>query len=204
MAASVNSYITNYITNMSLDNQGDEAMYYFAYGSNMDSAQMESRQKEGPQKLISIGQWPTEWKKRISSAVLIGRATLKDYKFNFNKQSAANSSVHFASVSPSLNSSTEGVLYKLDKKFIKVLDMYEGIESNHYNRELLKVSTSSQSKTTQTFLAFVYIAHPSKTIPESQQGTPSTEYRSKLIRGAIQAGLSNQTIEALSNWPTAD
>ncbi len=204
MSANVNSYLTNYTTNMNLDDQADEAMYYFAYGSNMDSAQMETRKKEGPQELIYRENWPSGWEGEISPATKVGKAVLKGYKLNFNKQSTTNPSAQFASVDLSAESSTEGVLYKLDKKFIKVLDFYEGVASNHYNRELLRVSVPTQNKTTKTFLAFVYIAHPSKTISASKQGTPSIEYRDKLLRGAMQAGLSQETIETLNKWPTAD
>jgi gamma-glutamylcyclotransferase (GGCT)/AIG2-like uncharacterized protein YtfP len=195
----ITSYTSEYKQNMSLDNRPDkEAIYYFAYGSNMDQEQMEKRREEGPERMSLRHIWPAHWDSKPASAIPIGKATLSNYKLCFNKISSIDSTIQYASVVPSEGSNVEGVLYKLDKKFIKVLDFYEGVESDQYTRELVNVTAN------KAYDCLVYIAHPQATLSPTAEGKPSKQYLDTIITGATNFDLGEETMNFLRNQKTAD
>ena len=84
---------------------------YFAYGSNMWSAQME---------------------KRCSQSKKIGVACLLDYRWIISKRGYAN-------VVESMNDYVEGVLFEISATDEASLDTYEGVSSGSYQKAELTV-----------------------------------------------------------------
>ena len=196
------SFYVNYVSNMNLDELSDEEeIYYFAYGSNMDKDQMDRRRVDTVYHLSKRGRWPEGWGVEVNPAIPIGAAILRGYQFNFNKKGQFAKSPSYASVAPNENSNVEGVLYKLDKKFMKILDFYEGVSLDQYTRELVDVVVQTEGNEKTSFPALIYIAHPNAL---NQQGVPSKEYLNTIIRGAERIGLSEGCIARLKQSPTAD
>ena len=107
-------------------------LYYFAYGSNMNSERVRARGLE-------------------YSQVLSGQ--LSGYELSFNKYSA-NREGSAANITKQENAVTEGVLYLLSgEEQIIQMDPFEGFP-DHYSRELLSIATKSEP-----VKAWVYIAN---------------------------------------------
>lgn len=79
---------------------------YFAYGSNMDAAQMALR---------------------CPGALALGSGVLADYQFLINQRG-------YATLCAEEGAETPGVVWLLGKRHIKVLDRYEGHESGLYDK----------------------------------------------------------------------
>ena len=69
---------------------------------------------------------------------LIGKATLLDYKLVFNKKSKKNPENGFANVENFKGGRVEGVLYRISKQDLIILDKFEG-HPEHYKRDYLKI-----------------------------------------------------------------
>ena len=107
-------------------------LYYFAYGSNMNSERVRARGLE-------------------YSQVLSGQ--LSGYELSFNKYSAKREG-SAANITKQENAVTEGVLYLLSgEEQIIQMDPFEGFP-DHYSRELLSIATKSEP-----VKAWVYIAN---------------------------------------------
>ena len=107
-------------------------LYYFAYGSNMNSERVRARGLE-------------------YSQVLSGQ--LSGYELSFNKYSAKREG-SAANITKQENAVTEGVLYLLSgEEQIIQMDPFEGFP-DHYSRELLSIATKSEPVE-----AWVYIAN---------------------------------------------
>lgn len=103
---------------------------YFAYGSNMSRAQMQSRAgkilEEAP-------------------------ARLENYELRFNKKMRGG--VGTANVQPSQGNTVYGVLYKIDESAFRSLDRFEGVPV-HYRRIEVQVTTDAgQSVPAQIYIA---------------------------------------------------
>lgn len=85
---------------------------YFAYGSNMDIAQMEERCPE---------------------AVLLGRAALDGYELAFD-------TAGYLTVVENTASHVQGALWAVSEVHVKSLDRYEGVASDCYRKEFVSVS----------------------------------------------------------------
>ena len=93
-------------------------MLYFAYGSNLNHKQMANR---------CIGS------KYIKSY------NLKGYKLCFSHKT--NKSVYgHANIIKYKNSVVSGALWNINKKDEEILDVYEGVNYNYYQKEYLKIS----------------------------------------------------------------
>lgn len=84
---------------------------YFAYGSNMDEAQMAER---------------------CQGAILIDKVRLDKYRFIINSRGVA-------SIIPDENSFVEGVVWSLREKHEQELDRYEGVRHNFYLKQEIPV-----------------------------------------------------------------
>lgn len=109
-------------------------VWYFAYGSNMDSERLERR----------VGRSCIEWK--------IG--TLRGYELVFNK--VANDGSGYANVRPKDQGVVYGVLYLLREQELRKLDRCEGVP-DHYKRVPLPVETEAG-----TIDAVCYVAGKNK------------------------------------------
>lgn len=109
-------------------------VYYFAYGSNMNSARMAARGL-----VFSAGQ----------------AASLPGYRLAFNKQSHNRPTVAYANIVPALQARVEGVLYQLDsEKELLKMDVFEGTPVR-YSRECMLLHVEET-----VFTAWVYTANP--------------------------------------------
>jgi gamma-glutamylcyclotransferase len=104
--------------------------WYFAYGSNMNAAQMRSR----------AGQ--------IHSAT---PARLENYELLFNKKSRGGSAT--ANIRPAAGKTVHGILYKINEAAFRDLDRFEGVPQ-HYRRIEVAVTDAGGHKVP----AQVYIA----------------------------------------------
>ncbi|MDF2461077.1 MAG: hypothetical protein K0S68_480 [Candidatus Saccharibacteria bacterium] len=92
-------------------------MFYFAFGSNMDAAQME---------------------RRCPGSVPVGRARLDGYALQFDGRSKKwNGAAANAVRKP--GSSVWGTLYEVAPAHLDSLDRFEGIQLGLYRRETVKV-----------------------------------------------------------------
>ena len=98
------------------DNNEEQFVWYFAYGSNMDSKRLECR----------ISRQNLEWKVGF----------IQDYQLTFDK--LANDGSGYANIQPCQGEVVYGVLYRLTRKELKKLDRCEGVPS-HYTRKTVKV-----------------------------------------------------------------
>ena len=91
--------------------KAEETVLYFAYGSNMWLAQMQTR---------------------CPGSVKLGRAILSKYKWIINARGYAN-------VVKAKKHAVEGVLYSITKTNEKTLDVFEGVAQGCYSKVMLPV-----------------------------------------------------------------
>lgn len=129
-------------------------LYYFAYGSNMDSQRMKSR------RVVFFSRVP---------------ARLCGYRLEFNKVASRNPQEGYANIVPDDNGIVEGALYEIDPVSLDSLDVFEGCPK-HYIKQHIKVRTNDNRE----FSAVTYIAVPEKT----RNGLlPTREYLNHLLAG---------------------
>lgn len=105
-------------------------MKYFAYGSNMDPAQMIERLK-------------SEILPRAAAA------SLKGYCLCFNKKKRDKHGVGYANIIPNVGSVVYGMLYDLTEKDLRKLDEYEP----GYERGDVKVTSCKEYVSAVTYIA---------------------------------------------------
>lgn len=127
-------------------------MYYFAYGSNMDS-----------QRMVSRGVSFSERK--------LGK--LKGYKLVFNKISSKDNAVGFANIVQDSSSEVFGCIYKIEDTDIAKLDSFEGVPQ-HYERRTLPILIEEGTMVD----AECYIANTSMT---NSTVKPTQEYLGHLL-----------------------
>lgn len=127
--------------------------YYFAYGSNMNTARVEAR----------IG---------ATRRALAG--VLHDHALRFDKASRVPGIAH-ANVVPHQGERVEGALFELQHpEQIRLMDPFEGFP-HEYDRHRLSVRTDEGA-----FEAWVYIAAPGMTAASLK---PAWEYLAHLLAG---------------------
>lgn len=92
-----------------------ESRLYFAYGSNMDPAQMAVR---------------------CPGARPAGRALLPDYRFLINTRGVAT-------VAAEAGARVHGLLWEITEAHVHALDGFEGVPKGRYYRDFLKVCAES-------------------------------------------------------------
>jgi gamma-glutamylcyclotransferase len=108
-------------------------VFYFAYGSNMNSQRLEER----------VGRYFSRYP-----------GTLHGWKLTFDKPNAFGRS--YANIKRDDKSVVEGIVYELTPNQIKKMDFFEGAPE-HYERKLMTVEIAGQR-----FLATVYVANNRK------------------------------------------
>ncbi len=107
-----------------------QPVWYFAYGSNMNRAQMRSR----------AGQIFEEQPAR-----------LENYELLFNKKARGGAAT--ANVQPASGKTVHGVLYKIPESAFRNLDRFEGVPQ-HYRRIQVQVTHAGGRKVTaQAYIA---------------------------------------------------
>jgi gamma-glutamylcyclotransferase len=106
------------------------ASWYFAYGSNMNRAQMRSR---APQVFEEIN------------------GELKNYELVFNKKVRGGSAT--ANVQPAQGKSVRGVLYRIPEGAYRALDRFEGAPEHYRRIEVRVTAADGREIAAQVFIA---------------------------------------------------
>ncbi|MBF0266559.1 MAG: gamma-glutamylcyclotransferase [Gammaproteobacteria bacterium] len=151
---------------LSLEDNGQEETlhWYIAYGSNMSS-----------QRLID----------RVGAVEDTFKGYLQGYQLVFNK-AAQNGSV-YANIKYTGQGQCPFVAYQLTAEQFDSLDGFEG-EPNHYLRTSIEVFAENNN---QGHLAYIYLAHPGKIVPE---GKPAENYLEYIIDGYKKHGFNTHDI----------
>jgi gamma-glutamylcyclotransferase (GGCT)/AIG2-like uncharacterized protein YtfP len=132
-----------------------DRVWYFAYGSNMDVAQMLTR--KAPFTYIKKG--------RVYGQRLV-----------FNKIADRYPEYGYANIVPEHGFEVMGVLYEINESGLLKLDEKEGVSSNHYFRSQIEVLLEDGT----TLEAMVYLAHPSRV---NDGMFPTKSYMDHLYKG---------------------
>ena len=147
--------------------------WYFAYGSNMDLAQMQERK---------VSYWDSK------------RASLADYKLAFNYL-ADGYQAGVADIVKAPGETVEGALYLLDQTGLGRLDFHEGVAKRVYRRATIMVEDELGERIAA--ITYEVVTKSPRFIP------PSKLYVGKIIRGAVAHHLSAVYIAQLKAIPTA-
>ena len=153
---------------MTAPDRSPDTIHYFAYGSNLCTAQM--REVLG----------------RIPRSVI---ARLRDYRFAFNIADTKAAEV-YGNLMPQDGSEIWGVLYECGRADIEKLDQFEDLASSLYSRQRIVVVMQSQKPVE----AEAYFAGRASAGPEQR---PSAEYARKIISGAREHGLPPHYVNQL-------
>jgi gamma-glutamylcyclotransferase (GGCT)/AIG2-like uncharacterized protein YtfP len=155
-------------------------MLYFAYGSNLDFAQM---------------------RQRCPSAQFVGIAKLPEYKLDFTRRSRQREcGVSDVVVSP--GNAVWGAVYEITEIDFGRLDQTEGFRpgrptsQNSYNREQCHVWRDGDQN--RPLLVWLYLGNPQPTPP-----LPNQEYKQLLVNGAKFWHLPADYIAELEQIETA-
>lgn len=150
-------------------------MLYFAYGSNMATAQMTCR---------------------CPAAVKVGSAVLANHQLVFNRLSK-NRGCGVASILPSPRSEVWGVVYRMTEACFLALDKSEGYvlgrqaHHNGYNRHPLSVLMGDVPTAVETYIA----------VPTSSPPLPNEAYLTLIRSGAAEHELPETYQTWLANLP---
>lgn len=133
---------------------------YFAYGSNLDRAQM---------------------RRRCPESKFYRRATLKDHRLKF-MGSSVKWSGGVASVEKSSLHDVEGLIYRVSDKDLERLDRFEG-HPTVYKRVFIPLELEKPKKNGNRIVsAWVYIKN------HGQESTPSEKYFRKIVQAYLKNG----------------
>ncbi len=156
-------------------------MLNFAYGSNLDEAQMISR---------------------CESAKFISVASLKEYQIAFTRESKKRGCA-VADIVKKKGSEIWGVIYEISEEDSSKLDAREGYSpvrekiENSYNREIIEVFENGNLNKLKK--VSIYIA-----VKQKNPGLPNKQYLNHILRGARHFGLPTDYIQKLELWDTKD
>ncbi len=106
------------------------SVWYFAYGSNLNRAQMKSR----------VGQ------------ILEERpARLENYELVFNKKARGGSAT--GNIRPAPGKAVHGVLYRISEQALRALDRFEGVPEHYRRIEVTTVDHEGNKIEAQTYIA---------------------------------------------------
>ena len=152
-------------------------MLYFAYGSNLDPEQTQSR---------------------CPGAKVVGLAALRDHRLTFPRNSETWGG-GTCSVQLAHGHAVWGVVYDLTEEHMQALDQFEGFvgpsnQHNLYDREQLTVELTrpDDGSFPRRVRAWAYVARPSNPTP------PSRRYLDTILRGARHHRLPEEYIAKLA------
>ncbi len=153
-----------------------DAIWYFAYGSNMNVQRMQARGLE-PKNALA--------------------ATLADFRLCFNKRAHGKQGVAYANIEVAAGDRVFGVAYQLhDESELLKLDHFEGTPIR-YSRERFVLDSSEG-----LLPAWVYVANPAW---RSEGLKPEANYLQHLVAGAeFLPEHYRQRIENTECWPAND
>jgi cation transport regulator ChaC len=145
----------------------DETVWYFAYGSNLWSEQMERR---------------TGAIRSVSDRPRVAR--LPNYRLAFNKRGSEGQA--FANIMPAAGDVVIGVVYPCQPSALEKMDEYE----SGYLRRAVRVLIDDGS----TVEAIAYVATGKNLVDNAR---PSGEYVTRILTGAAEHGLPHDYIEKI-------
>lgn len=150
---------------------------YFAYGSNLNPAQMEER---------------------CPGHRVVGRAVLRDHVLRFRGYGRDWAGA-VATVEPATGDDVHGVVFALTDAHYAALDVYEGCDgegadTNLYDRVGRRVEIEDGSPLD----VLTYVMRPDPEAP------PSRRYRDAIVAGMRHHGLPASAIAALEAMPVAE
>ena len=160
---------------------GGKSHYYFAYGSNMDPAQMKARCPESR---------------------FVSRATLENYDVDFTRFSTRRQ-CGVMDVVPKAGSRVWGALFKVSDNDINRMDAAEIYappggkledDPHRYQRKTLAVQPEGDTARTPIQASVYEVVTKQPTIP------PSKDYLDTILRGAEACGLPGPYIERLRGF----
>lgn len=151
----------------------DAALWYFAYGSNLDPGTFLGRRRMRPL-ATRVG-------------VLDGFELCFDLPVGPGERGVAN-------VAPQPSAHVWGVLYQLEHAEAERLDLTEGVGRGFYRRLAVAVRTGDASE----IAAFTYRSERGRSGRK-----PSRRYLGLLLAGAREHGLPDAWVERLRAWPLA-
>lgn len=151
----------------------DAALWYFAYGSNMQRATFVERRGMRPRQAV----WGRLHGYRVTFDLPVGPG----------ERGVANLAIDEAAT-------TYGVLYLLTVEDFDRLDRTEGVDKNYYRR--LGVAVIDRDE--QTKAAWTYTSPHGK--PGRK---PSARYLGLLLEGAVEHGLPDDYLRELRGWELA-
>jgi|SRR5579875_1223196 cation transport regulator ChaC len=107
-----------------------QTVWYFAYGSNMSSAQVRSRAGEILEEKV---------------------ARLDNYEVVFNKKARGGTAT--ANIRPAQGKTVYGVLYRLTEAGLRALDRFEGVPEHYRRIEVTVVDEEGRRIPAQTYIA---------------------------------------------------
>lgn len=152
-------------------------MLYFAYGSNLDPEQMQSR---------------------CPGSIVVGLTALRDHRLVFPRYSI-DWQGGSSSFQPAHGETVWGMLFDLTEEHIHTLDRFEGFKGpgdqhNVYDREQVTVELTrpDDGSFPRRVRAWSYVARPSNPSP------PSRRYLDTILRGARHHRLPEEYIAKLA------
>jgi len=142
---------------------------YFAYGSNMSSAQMAER---------------------CPGAVSLGAACLEGFTLAFDRWSDRRGG-YVADVVPARHELVWGVLWKVTSQHLESLDHHEGVAAGAYRRESVRVAMSAQSP--RKWDAVTY-----RVCQPVTPGAPPAAYLAVMLEGAREHALPAAYVAGLA------
>jgi len=145
--------------------------WYFAYGSNMNAAQMRSRAGDIAESRV---------------------ARLENYEIAFNKKVRGGTAA--ANIRPAQGSVVIGVLYKINESAYRNLDRFEGAPIHYRRIQVNVVDGNGQSVTADAYIATKVekglrpASHYLKTILDGAEEQKLPEDYISKIRKAAEAG----------------
>lgn len=147
--------------------------YYFAYGSNLNPARKHERTGEADDARVVV---------------------LEDYRLVFDKVPYQRKQKGgYANVVPCEGEVVWGVVYRCSDAALQVLDKYEGVHINQYER----VATTVIDRSGDAIEAHVYLA-----LVRDELLLPRVDYLHHLITGAQHHLLPEDYIQFLQAHPT--
>jgi cation transport regulator ChaC len=147
-----------------------DAVWYFAYGSNMHHSAFRERR----------GMRPIEWR----------AARVRGYRLRFNLEGRPKGRAAPANICPDPNGELWGVLYRITRRELLRLDLTEGVPGRHYRHVLVPAEDADGNVVT----AIAYMARGLEA-----DRAPSLRYISLLRDGARAHGLPEHWVRYLDS-----
>lgn len=141
-------------------NNVSKGRFYAAYGSNLNLRQM---------------------RMRCPTAKVIASAVLKDYVLRFKGRPYSS----YLTIEPLEGSEVPILIWKLKKEDEMALDLYEGVQFNHYSKEYIDVELNGKM-----ISALTYVMNP-----EVNYGIPSKLYYQTVSEGYKNCGFPLAVLE---------